>query len=881
MKKLLTLTLVVALSLLSFGQSMETNILPDSLSIRNGREFCSDGQIAHVLTYSTSFYSGPFFYLKIDNGEYEFINNVSYEMGNNMVYGMEVYDGDCYHLTKNEGVRIYKENGVWDSLTVNNGIHSGWTQGFLKDNNKLYVISEDTLNYFDGTVWSYYYLNTDNEYVKVKKYNNKIYFNINENTSTSTGGLYAFDGVSLELLIDKNYLYYYEIVDNQIWVSDFYEDVFTTDLMGNLINIEFDYPITSTKSILTNLNDTLYILTENTGFLIENDFLKQIQHNLSNTYLDCQKTNLYKNGILVKNLDYKLVYLQPSNYDEFGSVQLNKTYKNLDINRVDAYYMSRGQMFWDGIGTARYEVPKGSEKTSLFAGGLWLSGKDASDNIHVSASKFNSNGYDYYPGPLRMSGPLQGTTDTTYARSFDYIWKITREEILLHQILFEDPNYEIPEDITSWPAHGNVSDGYAENLAPFIDADNNGVYEPENGDYPDIKGDMSLYWIFNDNLGVHTETGGRAFGIEIHMQAYAYTCDMLNGLDSSLNYTTFLDYKIINRSDTAYHNVSSAFWTDADLGYAFDDYIGCDVGRNAMFFYNGNQSDGDGSGSTYGEFPPAQAISILDAPMAEENDGIDNDNDGTIDEIGEKALLNGMMYFNNNSGNQGDPEIAEQYYGYMNNIWKDNRPLIYGGTGYSPTGSGTLARYMFPGESDPWLNGTFGIDPNYTIPGGWTEDNESNAPADRRGIMTSGPFDFNQGDELEFTYAFVWARACNDPYCSASAYMSAVKALDYVDILTEDFNNGNLQGCGLEDVSVNEIKENNNLGIYPNPVENSFLVKGAEKNSKYLIIDMKGQIVKEGKLSSENVNIKLLKKGTYILKVISVDQISTLKLIKN
>jgi len=552
------------------------------------------------------------------------------------------------------------------------------------------------------------------------------------------------------------------------------------------------------------------------------------------------------------------------------------TLRNLDINQVDAYYMHRGQMFWDGQGVAKYEVPKGSGKTSLFAAGLWLSAKDVSDNLHVAAVKFNSEGHDYFSGPLRATGSLKGTTDVTTSNSFAYIWRITREEILLHQINFDEGSYTMPTDIATWPAHGNTSDGYAENLAPFIDVNSNGIYEPEQGDYPDIKGDMSLYWIFNDNLAVHGETGGTSLGVEVHMQAYAYTCDTLEGIDTTLNYTTFLDYKIINRSDTAYHNFSSGFWTDADLGYAYDDYIGCNVGQNTMYFYNGSDNDGNGSGNTYGENPPAQFCTILNAPLAEENDGLDNDNDGTIDEAGEKALLNSMMYFQNSSGNNGDPQVAEQYYNYMHNLWKDNRHLVFGGTGYNPNvDTCVLARYMFPGESDPWMNGTYGVDPNYTLSGGWTEENENNYPNDKRGIMSSGPFSFNSGDELDFTIAFVWSRGDN------GAMSSVTKGFDDVARIIEMYNNNELHGCGLEDVSVNEINSHNTIEVFPNPAKDYIVIKAADKNSKYQIIDIKGQVLKEGDCSKENIQVKNLSQGTYIVKLISNAGVKTMKFVKN
>ena len=887
MKKITPLLFAVSMSIITFSQSLETNILPDSLSIDSGNEYCSNDNTAFVLAHSGSYYQGNHYLLKIENDNYEFINNTPYPLvveqqtSSSWYYktntrAMKIFDGDFYHLTKYNGITIYKQDGTWDSLTYNG--ERIIAEALLKDNEKFYVIAADLL-FYDGTNWSQHTIPTSvsNKYTNVKKYGDKIYFN------NYQSGLYSFDGTSVNQIIDHP-IYYYEIINDTIWSVD-NRELFAFDMQGNAIDLGFNYSTySSTAPLLIQKNDSLFVFSNGGGnnrmTLIEQGEIVQVQHNLNNNYfISDNRLCLYKEGFLLLSSDHELIYYQYSEYEDFASLQIEKTYRNLDINQVDAYYMHRGQMFWDGIGMPAYEVPKGSGKTSTFTGALWLSALDASDNVHVAAAKFNSNGHDYFPGPLRENGVNKGTTDTTYARNFDHIWKITREEILLHQINYENENYEIPNDIATWPAHGSTSEGYAENLAPFIDTDANGIYEPHNGDYPDIKGDMSLYWIFNDNLAVHGETGGTALGVEVHMQAYAYTCDELTGVDTILNYTTFLDYKIINRSDTSYHNCFSAFWTDADLGSAMDDYVGCNVGLNTMYFYNGDDFDGDGNLNTYGENPPAQLITILEAPLAPENDFIDNDNDGTIDEAGEKALLSSMIYFENNSGNAGDPVLAPQYHNYMQAIWKDNREMVFGGMGYNPSGPSSThprAKYMFPGESDPWNNGTLGVDPNYVGEGGWTEENENNIPSDKRGLMSSGPFNLNSGDELKFTLAFVWSRGDN------GAFSSVTKGFADVARIIEMHDNGELHGCGLEDISVKGINKNNDLiEIYPNPATDSFVINATDKNSKYQIIDINGQLVDEGILDQKSINVSLLKKGIYNIKIISGDTVNSSKFVKN
>ena len=93
-----------------------------------------------------------------------------------------------------------------------------------------------------------------------------------------------------------------------------------------------------------------------------------------------------------------------------------------------------------------------------------------------------------------------------------------------------------------------------------------------------------------------TETGGGTIGVEIHGFAYAFK----HPENPSLNNTTFLSYKIFNRSQHTITDAYAGVLTDIDLGKHGDDYVGCDVSRGAYYGYNGTEIDGDGgSGSLW------------------------------------------------------------------------------------------------------------------------------------------------------------------------------------------------------------------------------------------------------------------------------------------
>ena len=46
---------------------------------------------------------------------------------------------------------------------------------------------------------------------------------------------------------------------------------------------------------------------------------------------------------------------------------------DLDINNIRTTIMGGGDMWWD-LNNAKYEIPKNSNKHSMFAGALWIAG---------------------------------------------------------------------------------------------------------------------------------------------------------------------------------------------------------------------------------------------------------------------------------------------------------------------------------------------------------------------------------------------------------------------------------------------------------------------------------------------------------------------------
>ena len=289
-------------------------------------------------------------------------------------------------------------------------------------------------------------------------------------------------------------------------------------------------------------------------------------------------------------------------------------------------------------------------------------------------------------------------------------------------------------------------------------------------------------------------------------------------LSDEINNMTFYSYEIINRSTFVLTNTFFSQWVDPDLGYAQDDYVGCDVERGLGYCYNGKATDGPGTGAYSGN-PPAVGIDFFQGPYMDP-DGIDNpkvDVDKFIDVYGSAALepyknedgtvnnilltddaykykeawypksrdsvnacaINGVnfgngivdderfgmrrfVYYNNDLGNNGEPDKATDYYNYLRGVWKDGSKMCFGGNGYnSGAGLNTAVKtdFMFPGTSDIWGWGTR-TDGNEDVgKQEWTEQTAGNSPGDRRFMQSAGPFTLKPGAINYITVGIPFAQA--------------------------------------------------------------------------------------------------------------------------
>ena len=564
----------------------------------------------------------------------------------------------------------------------------------------------------------------------------------------------------------------------------------------------------------------------------------------------------------------------------------------LDINNARVRINTGGDMWWDlpgGTG-GKYFIPKEGSATSMFSGSLWIGGLDINNQLKLAALRYRQVGIDYWTGPLTIDGTA--SIDEEVCAEYDQHFRMTREMVdeFIAQFdpetgLYEpDEGYSVPLEIQDWPAHGDINKGQSYYLAPFYDVGGDGDYNWEDGDYPYydisgelcgskiptkeeeiegsliegtsilsdqvIKGDQTLWWVFNDKGNIHTETQGAAIGMEIRGQAFAFaTNDVINNM-------TFYSYEIINRSTFKLTNTYMSPWVDTDLGYAWDDFVGCDVERGLGYCYNGAAVDGNNEPESYGEQPPAIGVDFFQGPYMDK-DNLDNprweytiingDTTGVVQICDES--INGVnfgndivdderfgmrrfVYHNNSGGNQGDPNIAPEYYNYLRGVWKNGAKMQYGGDAYSLGVVGPECDFMFPGDSDPCNWGTGQQPPNggYTQNGYyWTEETGNagspNAPGDRRFMQSAGPFTLESGAVNYITVGIPWAKA------TSGGPFESVELLRLVDDKAQtlfDYCFKVIDGPDAPDLAIRETDRGLIIYISNSPNSNNFNESYAE-----------------------------------------------------
>ncbi len=415
------------------------------------------------------------------------------------------------------------------------------------------------------------------------------------------------------------------------------------------------------------------------------------------------------------------------------------TTMTIDANQLDMFVTNVGAFAYDksnarGKADGLYfpNTYPLSDKTVVYDSGLWLGGIRGGDTL-VTVSEYSQ---EYVPGVLG------GDPDAPEHR----VYKIYKNHLARAAEGYEiqdkqgpDPNAMIPltdEDYIEWPEDQG---------APFAwyhtEHDDDGIPTDSTwSPWVDALGaDQMTFTVFNDSdPGVHSNDAGSTDPLNVEVRQTTFAFDRADALGNVI----FMRYTILYSPENAdtLHNAFASLWSDPDLGGAGDDYVGCDPDIGLGFCYNATNQD-----KAYGSSPPAVGYDFFKGPR--NNYGVE-----WPPATGEFPEFLPMTSFNKYI-NGTDPHSYVDSYNYMQGLNIDGTPLENGTT------------FQMPG--DP-VTGTGELDFD---------------PADRRYMLSAGPFFLAPGDTVEVYAAIIAARGGNR--------LSSITYLRFIDKLAQEvFDNG-------------------------------------------------------------------------------------------
>lgn len=468
-------------------------------------------------------------------------------------------------------------------------------------------------------------------------------------------------------------------------------------------------------------------------------------------------------------------------------------------------------------------------KTLAFANDLWIGGMDENNELFLFAPTFGSN----------PQGPDFSV--------FNNVFQVSAQQILAHQTDFADNGViddPIPE-IIGWPAQGNAAfntiypnlelpDDSAI-LAPFWDANGDGIYDASQGDYPAILiGGCSIPIVPTEiNWTLYELSSEEDLLFQVGLNLFYIACEEENAFNNSI----FLQYQISNVSSMTFSDTYFGIFIDPDLGCFADDYVGSFPERSTAFVYNSTDVDEDCFGDQgFGENPPILGVDLLRGPL---------------DDNGMEVGLSGILhYFSGAFGTFNpattDPNTAVEYYNILQGLWRDGSPLSTGNIGY---GGSDTAAFSFPGLP--------------TEEDAWTEWQEENPDGDRRLLLRSGPFTLLPEAKNDIIAAY-------QVYDDGDSHLDKVEGLrDQVDIIQAffdscfDIDSEFLPPCNQIFTDTDDIPSVVSIKVFPNPAKEEVQVEASGTVSRLWLIDATGKHIRQ--VNETRMGLEGIASGLYFL----------------
>ena len=747
-------------------------------------------------------------------------------------------NGSIWVGSANNGA-YYWQSGRWNKLSAADGLPSNQINDFtIDDNNAVWLAFAQGLARFNGTSVSVERPFNDNSNVQMVQFEaGKVYA---ANDAQEHNLIYdgrVWDTLPLprqapnNLAASPDHLAFY---DSTAFLSWSQKGAARTSL--------FHFQNRQWSRLMRNNGLRALIAGYGQPLVVLNDYILRFEKNRGlDTVFQFGPNYFNFSNFIYKRAGAESIYVLARNSDgspELFTFNLNtaQSFAELDINALRAGF-SPADFFkqtnyieiqqWSLPGRwARFGPAANQPKALIFASAFWLKAEVLGQQ-KVSANTYGSFTRDWH------SGPVSDHYDIDYLKKYDRVWKVSKADIDAHIANYNNQGYTTPLSIAKWPAHGDPAKGESYNLAPFVDANGNGYYDPRAGDYPRIKGDQAIYLMMNDQRGLHSETQSSPLKAEVHCLAYAYQT-----ADTALNNAIFINYRVFNRGNEPWREARFGLWTDFDLGNAFDDLVGCDSAANVVYVYNADNDDEGPSG--FGPNPPALAIGFLPNPFY-----------GSIN-FANSGLRNPPAAITN-------PDSPAEYAGYLEQQWKDGSSLIYEnpGDGYAPNpGNSRLTRFQYNDQR------------------GWTQS--INNLYDNRNLSTVALPIMYPGQGFCFESAYVQARD-NDPSIF-SAVTLAKSRMAEISAFYDQQNDRCLE-------NIVSVEESNSpaaaIEIYPNPAEEILHLQISESLEilDLEVLNLMGQRVKHSHVGT-TLNLAGLAPGVYLLNIETSEGLKSIRFVK-
>ena len=353
----------------------------------------------------------------------------------------------------------------------------------------------------------------------------------------------------------------------------------------------------------------------------------------------------------------------------------------LDINQIECWVLNDGGFgTTPDAGTDGFYFPKGQRTLSIiYTAGLWFLGK-VDGEIRTAVQCY---GAEFRPGTILAPD--------------------TPDDHLLEK-------YKV----------------YKYNIGDVIDQD-----AIDQGCPDELVGDQMCFSVYNDIMSHENMWKTPYMGLEVQHLVFGFN------RTGALGMTVFQRFHVVNKSNDPYDDCYLGIFYDPDLGFANDDFVGCDTNNGYAFVYNGDAFD-----EKYGVGVPAMASDFFQGPLvpapgetAVLPDGTEVPDSKILGMTAFFAYVNGSPIEGMNDPNAGGGTAPQEGYYFV-------QGFLGNGDEWMDPSSGTPTATKFPFAGDPVAGS------------GWLMA-DIVAPDDMRMGNASGPFDMAPGESQDIVVGCV------------------------------------------------------------------------------------------------------------------------------